>query len=248
MGKYQTASRRKTFLFSGLLAAPFCAAILAPSAVLAGALEVSPINIEVPAAAATTTENLTNRGKTPINAQLRIFKWVQKNGVDKLEATTDVVASPPALKIPPGGKATIRVVRLSKAPVTGEETYRLLIDDIPPPPAAGTDSVTFAVRHNIPVFYQASGIKSKLAWTAKSNNGQLELDATNDGLLHSRLSLLAVTIGGVTTNFNNGLAGYVLGGGSNAWKMKLKALKAGTSVKITASTNDGPVETTIQVQ
>ncbi len=252
MGKYTTASRRKSRLLSGLLATPFCAAILAPvlasTAAQAGSLQVSPINLEVPAAAATTTENLSNMGKTPINAQLRIFKWVQKDGIDKLEPTTDVVASPPALKIPPGGKATVRVVRLSKAPITGEETYRLLIDDIPPPPTAGTDSVTFAVRHNIPVFYQAGGIKTKLVWSVKSDNGQLELSAKNDGLLHSRLAQLAVTIGGVTTNFNNGLAGYVLGGGTNIWKMKLKALKAGTSVKITASSNDGPVEATIQVQ
>jgi fimbrial chaperone protein len=248
MGKYVTALGRNHFLLSGLLAAPICAAGLAPTSVWAGTLEVSPINLEVPAATQATTETLTNMGKTPINAQVRAFKWIQKDGIDKLEPTTDVVASPPALKIPPGVKATIRVVRLTKTPITGEETYRLLIDDIPPPPSAGTDSVSFAVRHNIPVFFQAAGIKTKLVWTAKNNNGQLELDAKNDGLLHARLAQLAVNVGGVTTNLNNGLAGYVLAGGINAWKMKLKALKAGTTVKITASSNDGPVEATVQVQ
>jgi fimbrial chaperone protein len=248
MGKYQTALSRNNFMLLGLLVAPLCVAIFAPASASAGALEVSPINLEVSGGAQTTTETLTNMGKTPINAQVRAFKWIQKDGVDKLEPTTDVVASPPALKIPPGGKATVRVVRLAKSPIAGEETYRLLIDDIPPPPGAGTDTVSFAVRHNIPVFYQAAGIKSKLVWTAKMSNGELEMDAKNDGLLHARLAQLAVTVGGVTTNYNNGLAGYVLGGGTNSWKMKLKILKAGTSVKIAASSNDGAVEATVQVQ
>ncbi len=252
MGNLSAASGRKYNHIMGVLLASSCvaiaASILASSIALAGALEVSPINIEVPAATQATTESLTNMGKTPINAQVRAYKWVTTDGQDKLEPTTDVVASPPALKIPPGGKATIRIVRLSKAPIAGEETYRLLIDDIPPPPTAGADSVSFAVRHNIPVFFQAGGIHSKLAWTATVSNGVLELHAKNEGELHARLAQLAVTVNGTTTNYNNGLAGYVLGGSAASWKMKLKGLGAGNSIKITASSNDGPVDTTVQVQ
>ena len=233
------------FLRGLLLASCLCAM---PLKTMAGALEVSPINLEVSAGTQATTETLTNMGKTPINAQVRVFKWTQENGNDKLSPTTDVVASPPALKIPPGGKATVRVVRLSKQPITGEETYRLLIDDIPPPPTSNSDSVSFAVRHNIPVFFQAPGIKSKLAWTARMSGGVLMLNARNDGGLHSRMAQLAITSNGVTTPYNNGLAGYVLGGGVNTWKMKAKSIQPGSTVKITASSNDGPVEATVQVQ
>lgn len=214
----------------------------------AGALQVSPINIEVPGGTATTVENLANKGTTVINAQVRVFKWNHKDGKETLVATTDVVASPPALKIQPGGVATIRVVRLLKTPVVGEETYRLIIDDIPPPPDKQGGSVSFAVRHAIPVFFQAAGIKSELSWKAKMNGQNLVLTATNMGQLHARLAQLLVSQNGKVVASVNGLAGYALAGDFSAWKLKAKGVQTGTTIQIKASTNDGPVDTKVQVQ
>lgn len=231
---------RSLALATALVAAPFSS--------FAATLQVSPISIEVVAPGATTTVTLGNVGEGVINAQVRVFKWTQENGQEKLTPTTDVVASPPALHIKQGENGTVRIVRLSKATITGEETYRLLVDEIPPPPKTGTEAVAFAVRHNIPVFFQAAGLSSKLAWKATTANGALQLSATNSGLRHVRLAQLTVSSNGVSTSFNNGLAGYVLGGGANAWVFKTKAIKAGATLKITALGNDGPVEATAQVQ
>ena len=214
----------------------------------AGALQVSPINIEVPSGTATTVENLANKGTTVINAQVRVFKWNHKDGKETLVPTTDVVASPPALKIQPGGVATVRVVRLLKTPVVGEETYRLIIDDIPPPPDKEGGSVAFAVRHAIPVFFQAPGIKTDLSWKAKMNGQNLVLTATNMGQLHARFAQLLISLNGKVVASVNGLAGYALAADFSTWKLKAKGVQAGATIQIKASTNDGPVDTKVQVE
>ncbi len=232
---------RSLALATSLLAVPF--------SVSAATLQVSPINIEVTAPATTATETLTNiEGKGVLNCQVRVFKWTQVNGVDKLEPTKDVVASPPALTIKEGANATVRVVRLSKAPITTEETYRLLVDEIPPAPTKGTEAVAFAVRHNIPVFFAPAGLASKIEWKAKVTKGGIQVSAQNIGQRHVRLASLQIVGSGETDVYNDGLAGYALAGSGNSWKIKSKAIKAGSTIKITAKGNDGPIEATVQVQ
>jgi fimbrial chaperone protein len=233
---------------TNLATAAFLAALGASCPAIAGTMQVSPISIELAAGVTTSAENLENKGTTMITAQVRVFKWDQKDGKETLTPTTDVVASPPALKIEPGGKATIRVVRLSKAPVTGEESYRLIIDDIPPPPDKAGDSVSFAVRHAIPVFFQAPGIKTQLSWTATIHGDDLELTANNAGDLHARLAQLVVTSVGKQVAALNGLAGYVIGHDTTHWVFKVKGVQVGSTLALKAAGNDGPIDTTIVVK
>ncbi len=60
-----------------------------------------------------------------------------------------MVASPPAVTIAPGASQVARLI-LRKPPEGKEATYRLLVDQIPPPAAPGT--VRVALRLSIPVF------------------------------------------------------------------------------------------------
>jgi fimbrial chaperone protein len=46
-------------------------------------------------------------GAAPINAQIRVFKWAQENGEEKLEPTEEVVASPPLATLAPNTDYTI---------------------------------------------------------------------------------------------------------------------------------------------
>ena len=66
-----------------------------------------------------------------MTVQARIFKWTQKNGQDVLEKTSNVIISPPLLTVSNGGNGVVRVVRTNSAPVSGEETYRILLDEVP---------------------------------------------------------------------------------------------------------------------
>src|SRR5258705_840711 len=93
----------------------------------AASLQVAPVKVEVASPGAATTVKLRNEGTTPLNAQIRVFRWSQVNGEDKLEPTTHVVSSPPPTNLSPKTDDTVRLVRTSKTPVAKEETYRLFL-------------------------------------------------------------------------------------------------------------------------
>ncbi len=239
--------RLKT-LRPNLANAALIAGFVAATPAMAGSLQVSPLVIELGPGVSTSTENLENKGTSIISAQVRVFKWTQVDGKENMVPTTDVVASPPAFKIQPGAKATVRVVRLSKEPIKGEESYRLIIDDLPPPPDKPGDSVTFAVRHAIPVFFQAPGIKTNLSWSAAMKGGELELTANNAGDLHARLAQMTLSANGKQVAALNGLAGYTMGHDFTRWKFKVKGVSTGSILALKAASNDGPISTSVTVK
>lgn len=117
----------------------------------AAALRVSPITLDLKAPAAASTVRLWDDGLRPVNVQVRVFRWTKVNGKDRLDPTTDVVASPPITKLTPGTENLIRVVRVSKRPVEGMEAYRLLIDELPDAGKRLPGQVSVMIRHSIPV-------------------------------------------------------------------------------------------------
>jgi fimbrial chaperone protein len=232
---------------AGLLLA--AAATFLPAQGMASSLQITPVNIEVPAPGAASKVTLANSGDEQLNAQIRVFKWVQKNGKDELVETRDVVASPPAVKLGPGKKTVIRVVRVSKTPAATEESYRLIVDEVPTKPKPGAAGVGFAIRYSVPVFFSKPGEDSDLNWSASMQNGQLVLKAQNAGGRRVRLAALKVTGGsGKAVSFGNGLSGYVLGQSSRVWVAKSKSIAPGNTVKIVAQGDNGPIEATAKVQ
>ena len=143
----------------------------------AGSLQVEPVLVDVTAPGAASTLTLRNEGATPINAQIRVFRWSLVDGQEKLEPTDDVVASPPSVTLTPKGQYTARVVRVSKQPVTGEESYRLLVDQLPDLSQQKNGAVNLLVRYSIPVFFGAPDKKSPtVAWSLaiRADSGHLE--------------------------------------------------------------------------
>lgn len=109
------------------------------------------LSAQQPAAALT----LRNDGTTPLNAQVRVFAWSQTPDEDRLERTDRVVASPPIVQVAPGADQIVRILPPSGAPVDTEETYRLLIDEIPDGTDAQLTGVGVQLRYSVPVFVGA---------------------------------------------------------------------------------------------
>jgi fimbrial chaperone protein len=231
----------------GLLSAT--AVITAPLAAQAASLQLSPVNVEVPAPGATSTITLTNTGSEDINAQIRVFKWVQVNGQDQLVPTKDVVASPPAMKIGPGKNSVVRIVRTNKTPVVSEETYRLKVDEVPKPPHAGQAAVGFAVSYSVPVFFSNHKQGAALSWKASIVKGQIRLEADNNGDRRARIVDLKIAKAGKSVTVAPGLAGYVLRQSAKVWTVKggAKFAAVGDTIKIIATGDTGPIETTANV-
>ena len=206
--------------------------------------------LEVPTPGQATTITLRNTGAAPISTQIRVFRWVQEGGNERLEPTEDVVASPPAADLRPGQDYVARVVRLAKRPVAGEEAYRLLIDELPEP-AQQARTVNFVVRHAIPLFFEATNTSAPQAtWRVSRKGRAVSLTATNEGDRRIRLSAVNVGSGAKTVSFGPGLVGYALGHSTMSWSVAAsgQALQPGAKIAINGQTEEGPFDAQAVVQ
>src|SRR5438094_6012930 len=216
----------------------------------AASLQVAPVKVEVAAPGAATTLKLRNEGTTPLNAQIRVFRWSQVNGEDKLEPTNDVVASPPIARLAPKVDYTVRLVRVNKTPVAKEETYRLFVDELPDAANQRNRAVNLLLRYSIPVFfYPAAGNPPTLTWSVEQSGGKLAVVAKNSGDRHLRISNLKLRDEkGGTVSFGDGLSGYVLGGSTRRWVVASGkgSLSAGGNIAVSAQGDLGPINASAQ--
>jgi fimbrial chaperone protein len=231
----------RSILVRTVLAALFAS----PGAVLqAASLQVAPVLVEVPAPGAASTLKLRNEGTKPINAQIRIFRWTQANGADVLTPTDDVAASPPLASINPGTDYTVRIVRTSKEPVSQEEAYRLLIDELPEPSSGSAAMVNIELRYSVPVFFTTQGAPSKLSFDLQ-RGPKPAITVSNAGDRRVRLAKLRFADGrGLIANFGDGLAGYVLGHSSRNFDVpaSAKGFGMGGIASMSALTDAGPID------
>ena len=215
----------------------------------ASSLQVTPINVEVKAPGATTSLTLTNSSKDTISAQVRILRWTQKNGEEKLEPTTDVVVSPPIASVPANGEQIIRLVRTSKQPVAAEETYRILVDELPDPAKQKANGIAIAIRYSIPVFFMpAEAGDYAVKFSMERRDGKLYVAATNTGARRTRISELTVAdAAGNKASLGSGLVGYVLSQSSMRWVVPGNGSKLGSGqVTINARGDLGPIHAQAQ--
>jgi fimbrial chaperone protein len=222
-----------------------CFLSLAASQASAASLQVEPVLVEVAAPGAASTMKLRNDGASPIVAQLRVYRWSQTDGVEKLEPTDAVVASPPAATLAPGAAHVVRLVRVAKEPVPREESYRLLIDQLPNASAQRNGAVNLIIRHSIPVFFKPRDQGgASIAWSTQVSKNNLVVTARNTGDRRLRIAALQVRDAkGSSISFGNGLVGYALGGATMRWTTPLgkQTFAQGGQVVISAQGDTGAV-------
>ena len=217
----------------------------------AATLRVAPILIDV-TTGATSTVVLENLDAESATIQLRMFRWRQKNGKNILTPTRDVVVSPPFIRLKAGRKNKLRIVRLSRRPIRGEESYRLIIDQLPRRKNGKATTVGFKLRYSVPVFF-GTGARSngQVKWNVREHNGSTVVTATNTGQKRVRLVALKVKGAGKrTVSFGRGLVGYVLGRSTAIWKKMGQVSHKGRhgQVLITANTEHGKIRRKVRLQ
>lgn len=227
-----------TALFASVLAFAACA----PAG--AGSLQVEPVLVDITAPGAASTVTVRNEDTTPINAQIRVFKWSIVNGKEQLSPTDDVVASPPSVTLAPKAQYVVRIVRMSKQPVVGEESYRLLVDQLPDLSQQRNGAVNLMVRYSIPVFFGASNKKNPtVTWSVAPNGDKITLTARNSGERRLRISALTLRdAGGKSLSFGSGLAGYALGQSAVSWTVPRRDFTTNGSISVTGQSDGGPIQ------
>jgi fimbrial chaperone protein len=233
---------------TALIAIAFSSLGLLPGA-QAASLSVSPTLIDQVTPASTAAVTLQTPGREPVRVQVRLFRWTQVDGKDQLVPTRDVIASPPMLKVSPGTDYTVRVVRTTKRPVAGEESYRLLVDQLPEPKDRKANQVNLVIRHSIPVFFRGGDEQPPvIGWSAVRTKQGVMLMARNDGGHRFKLSNLVVkSASGKVLRRIDGLAGYVLGHSTKTW-MIAGQVAAGSGLDIAGQGEGGPFHGTSLVK
>ncbi|MCD2519062.1 molecular chaperone [Massilia sp. G4R7] len=196
-------------------------ASLAMGTASAANLQISPVSISFRAGQTAAGVTLQNLGEQPLHGQVRVFVWDQKDGEDVLAPATDVVASPPIMEVAPNSTQTVRLVRRNPAPARGEQTYRILIDEIPKGDAAAS-GVAIRLQYSVPVFVPPAdeAAAPQLAWSIKRQDGAWFLEARNDGALHAQLGATTLrTQNGKEFQLSKGLLGYALPGRTRRWRL-----------------------------
>lgn len=215
----------------------------------AASLQASPTTFEMPAGKSADTLTLHNSGSAKLNAQVRLYRWTQAGGEEKSELTSEVVASPPMVSIEAGQDQVVRLVRTSKRPITGEETYRVVVDELPDTTTVKNGMINFTFKYSIPMFFVAdqSG-KSQLTWALEKQGDKSFIVARNDGNRRARIAGLKLgTQGGKEIVLGKGLNGYVLAGSQMRWVVPGSLGNIGV-VSVTASSDEGPINAEAQAQ
>nr|WP_300309188.1 molecular chaperone [Halomonas sp.] len=217
---------------------------------VAASLRVAPVILDLSAPTSASTIRVWNDAQRPINVQIRVFRWTQQNGDDVYETASDVAASPPITTLQPGGENIVRIVRTTKQPVQAEESYRLVVDELPSPSRQHAGTVTLVVRHSIPVFFADPDIQDALpSWSVEKRQNGYMVSVRNDGDRRFKVSNLSLSTDGTVVAQHEGLVGYVLGSSTASWfvpEMSRRDISEG-AVTITADSETGRFDATARI-
>lgn len=225
-----------------------CALWARPGA--ASGLQVAPISLSLRAEQNADGLWLSNTGNAPIHAQVRVFHWTQDNGHDQLTATHDLAISPPMIRLAPGQRQLVRVIRSVAAPRGREDAFRVLIDELPVSDNGREDAgVQFVLSYSVPVFLVPSGdVAPEPALDARlvSDGKQSRLVVTNSSDRHARIAHLTfVDAAGKRSVLTPGLLGYALPGQRMQWTLQAPPGLFARGGSLTARINDETAERTL---
>nr|HET7860211.1 fimbria/pilus periplasmic chaperone [Caldimonas sp.] len=182
-------------LRSVVLAVSLLAATMAASA---GSLSISPIRVDIAPGQRSVTLIVRNDGDQTTLVQTQLAAWSQADNEDRLEPTTDLLASPPIFELVPGGVQIVRLALRRPADADRERSYRIVVSEVPGPPQPGFTGATFALKLSLPVFVDA--------------DGSLVLAATNTGAKHVQVRAVDVLHDGPGVDARHAGLWYVLPG------------------------------------
>ncbi len=255
-GKPMVATRKKKgHPRSSLALAPFLASAMfgtimgPPTAglVRAQGLSVLPVTIQLAPGQLAAALTVINQSDGETSFQVRPFAWHQQDGADELASTDDLLASPPLGTISAGATQVVRLV-LRKPPQGREATYRILLDQIPPPAAPGT--VRIALRLSIPIFAEpATRAVPHVQWRVLSSGRQSYLEALNDGDRHETVRDILLASSGSTDKVEANVSPYILAGSTRRWRIITPNLHLapGAILRVTAQMDSGPLDQTVPV-
>lgn len=188
----------------------------------AGSFQVSPVRATLTPGQPVAALTVRNTGNSATVVQLQAMRWTQPGDQDALVPASELLATPPIFTLAPGASQIIRVGLRQPADPDTERAYRLLLEEVPPPPEPGFTGLRLALKISLPVFVPASAAASAdLQWHAvPSADGALLLSVHNNGRAHAHMSGLTAAMGDAHVSLPDANV-YVLAGASRQWRLPM---------------------------
>jgi fimbrial chaperone protein len=189
-------------------------AVAAPAA-HAGSFSVSPVRIFMDARERATGVTIINEGDTELLMQAEIFQWKQKpDGTDDLQPTQDLVLAPPILKLAKGARQVVRLANLRPVPVGEQQTYRLIVREVPEAmaPSGPNVQIQVALAFSLPVFITPPGARRDLTCSAtRSSATALLATCENRGQAYAQAANFTLSTPSGNTLLSSDIkGGYIL--------------------------------------
>jgi len=222
--------------------------------VSAASIGVSPVRATLSANQKIETITMRNTGTEPMSVQLEVMSWSQQDGEDVFTATREVLANPPIFTVPPGGSQLIRA-GLRRAPDARRElTYRIFLQELPPPPSPDFNGAKMLMRVSLPVFVLPEvAAQPALRWqAARTSDGALKISLTNIGNAHVQIANFSLSLPGSAQPWiTQQSSTYVLHGQSRDWILPANAENPspppGAILQIFAQTDAGDMEAEVLI-
>ena len=228
--------------------------VMCASVANASKIGVSPVRLTLSDNQKIDSLSVRNNGSEPITMQMEVLSWSQREGKAVFAATRELLANPPIFTIPAGNSQLVRV-GLRRAPDAQRElAYRVILEELPPPPNPDAMGMFMTMRISLPVFVLPEiDTKPVLLWqAARTSQGALKISLSNSGNAHIqiknfKLSLLDSAQPWLTQQTSD----YVLAGQSRDWILPANpenpAPPPGVSLKLFAQTDAGDIEAEVMI-
>ena len=228
--------------------------LAAANVVNATDLGVSPVRVTLSDKQKMGTLTVRNNGTEPVPMQLEVLNWSREEGNDVFTPTRELIVNPPIFTIPAGGSQLIRV-GLRRAPDAQRElTYRIFLQELPPPPNPDFNGTKMLMRVSLPVFVLPKvAAKPVLRWHAvRTSDGALKISLTNSGNAHIQIANFSLSLPGSAQPWiTQQTSDYVLIGKSLDWILPANAdysiPKSGATIQLFAQTDAGDIEAEVLI-
>lgn len=231
-------------LLKGLLAAVIFAG---SSAALQAAVTISPVIVNL-ASDGRSIITVRNDRLHEVLYQISVLRWHQVDGADRYDATEDFIASPPLFTLAPAASQIVRVGLRKPVPQANEQSYRLLIAEVPQPDDKPSEPgvVQFVMQYAIPVFVAPSQRSENLPliWRIRKDADSVVLRAENPASSHVVLNMVGLTPqwnSESSPEFVNRRRVVILAHAWQEWRFPIRHDKPSLLWRIVFSQNDSAV-------
>ena len=232
----------KPFLPAAVLLAAAAACTLPAGA---AQFTITPVRIFMTPRDRAVAVTVTNDSDEEVVMQADLYTWKQRpDGSDDLQLTEDLILTPPILKLAPRARQVVRLARLSPPPAGTQQTYRLVMREVPEARSSNQLQLQVALAFSLPVFISPPGVKRELqCGLERAAADQVRAVCSNSGNAYAQIRAFEVLDARGAKVAARDSGGYLLPSIKRSFDIKAAEGRiAGGSMKLQVALDDGSLQ------